>query len=88
MTLHAVTLMISSRLSDDVDRYIDHVGLRVVPPPCPVTVGAGDFSHADELIEGSYHSTVDWLGCDRDLLAANPLAVHHAITRNVPQKLR
>ena len=88
MTLHAVTLMINSRLSDDVDRYIDHVDLHVVPPPCPVTVGPGDFSHADELIEGSYHSTVDWLGCDRDLLVANPLADHHAITRNMPQLLR
>jgi NTE family protein len=90
MTLHAVTLMINSRLSDDVDRYIDHVDLRVVPPPCPVTVGPGDFSHADELIGGSYHSTVDWLGSDRDLLAANPLADHHALTLTYsqPQMLR
>lgn len=79
MTLHAVTLMINSRLSDDVDRYIDRVDLRVVPPPCPVTVGPGDFGHADELIEGSYHSTIDWLGSDRGQSTQNPLRLHEQL---------
>jgi len=76
MTLHAVTLMINRHLSDDVDRYVDQVDLRVVPPPCPVTVGPGDFGHADELIERSCQSTVDWLGADRDRSLANPLLMH------------
>ena len=79
MTLHAVSLMINRRLSADVDRYLDHADVRVIPPPCPVDIKPGDFSHAEELIEQTYASTVAWLKQEAGPRAANPLADHDRI---------
>lgn len=61
MSLHAVTLLVQQRLATDVERYAATVDLRVVPPPCPVTVSPLDFSRSRELVEMGYSSTAAWL---------------------------
>ena len=57
----------------------DHADVRVIPPPCPVDIKPGDFSHAAELIEQTYASTVAWLKQEAGPRAANPLADHDRI---------
>jgi NTE family protein len=79
MSLHAVSLMINSRLSADIDHYLGRADLRVIPPPCPIDVGPGDFSRAAELIERSYASTVAWLRHDAEHRVGNPLADHDLV---------
>lgn len=83
MTLHAVSLMINRRLSADVDHYLGHADVRVIPPPCPVDVKPGDFSRAEDLIERTYASTVAWLehagGARTVNPLANPLADHDRV---------
>jgi NTE family protein len=54
MLVHAITLLINQRLVEDIQRFSDKAELIVLPPPCPVTVLASDFGHAEELIEQSY----------------------------------
>lgn len=60
--IHAITLLINQRLAGDVERFRDRVELVVLPPPCPVDVGATDFGHSRELIERSYELTAEALG--------------------------
>ncbi len=76
MTLHAITLLINRRLSSDVDHYLGRADVRVIPPPCPIDVGPGDFSRAGELIDRSYAAAAAWLRTDADHRSANPLADH------------
>jgi NTE family protein len=54
MLVHAVTLLIDQRLAQDIANYSQQVELIVLPPPCPQTVLASDFSHADQLIAEGY----------------------------------
>lgn len=82
MGLHAVTLAIQQRLALDVERYADRCDLRVVPPPCPVTVAPTDFSQADSMIAHAYEDTAAWLAGDGrsasdPASAANWLSPHH-----------
>lgn len=62
IALHAATLMIHQRLAFDVEKYVDTVDLRVVPPLCPIAVSPTDFSQADDLIRRAYLHTAAWLG--------------------------
>lgn len=50
MGLHATTLMIQHRLTEEVERLKGEARLVVLPPPCPLTVQPIDFSRAAELI--------------------------------------
>lgn len=72
MSLHAVTLLVQQRLATDVERYASTVDLRVVPPPCPITVSPLDFSHSAELVEMGYGSTAAWLSSGAPV--GNPVA--------------
>jgi NTE family protein len=76
VTLHALSLMVNRRLSLDVDRYLTDVDLRVVPPPCPIDVGPGDFGRAAELVTRGYDTARVWLDHQRDHAGANPIAQH------------
>jgi NTE family protein len=53
MALHALTLLMQSRLIADVELHRDQAKLIVLPPPCPLGIQPIDFGHADELIERS-----------------------------------
>ncbi|NOX31077.1 MAG: patatin-like phospholipase family protein [Actinobacteria bacterium] len=61
MALHAVSLLVNRRLARDVERYRDHVDLRVVPPPCPIDVGALDFGQAAQLTDQAKLTAAAWL---------------------------
>ncbi|MGE0139486.1 MAG: patatin-like phospholipase family protein [Ilumatobacteraceae bacterium] len=90
VTLHALSLMVNRRLSLDVDHYLGHTDLRVVPPPCPIDVGPGDFSRARDLIERGYDTTRAWLDGQARLAVPNPIAQHEHrhVRRSSPIRTR
>jgi NTE family protein len=59
--LHAITLLIDGRLAIEALHYADRADLLVVPHLCPLSVHAGDFRHAAELIDRARASTSAWL---------------------------
>ena len=60
--LHAVTLLISRQMIDDLE-YIDPaVEYHVVPPLCPLVGSPYDFSRTDEHIERAIRNTEKWIG--------------------------
>lgn len=62
--LHTTTLLIHKRLIRDVREYTAAAELVVLPPPCPVTVGALDFGHADMLMTQAYDAASAFLDMD------------------------
>lgn len=62
--LHTMALLIHRRLITDIREYSDDAELIVLPPPCPITVGALDFSRADELIVEAYLTAASFLDVD------------------------
>jgi len=61
VALQAASLIIHRRLILDMQHYTGAIDLRVVPPLCPITVGATDFSQADYLIRRAHDRTRTWL---------------------------
>jgi len=60
MALHASNLLIARQLVLDAQRFADEVELIVIPPLCPQTVSAYDFSRTRELIDRAAKSTESW----------------------------
>jgi NTE family protein len=60
--MHALTLVIEQRLVFEVRHLAASVAIEVIPPLCPLSVSAVDFSHTAELIERARQSTEGWLG--------------------------
>jgi NTE family protein len=60
--LHAITLLIAHQLVADIERYREQAEIITVPPLCPLSVSAYDFSHAAGLIERAADQTRLWLG--------------------------
>ena len=84
VALHALSLLLETRLANEIARYSATIDVRILPPLCPLAVSAADFGHAEELIERSRSSALAWIaegGLDR----SSPerfLSVHeHADTR-------
>ena len=61
MALHASNLLIARQLVLDVQRFADEVELIVIPPLCPQTVSAYDFSRTRELIDRAANLTESWI---------------------------
>jgi NTE family protein len=60
--LHAVTLLISRQMIDDLE-YIDPaIEYHVVPPLCPLVGSPYDFSRTDEHIDRAIRKTEQWIG--------------------------
>jgi NTE family protein len=59
--LHAITLLIAHQLVADIERYHERAEIITVPPLCPLSVSAYDFSHAGDLIERAAEQTHRWL---------------------------
>ena len=59
--VQALTLLIEQRLIIDVIRFADDAAIKVLPPLCPLSVSATDFSRAGELIERARISSGEWL---------------------------
>ncbi|MDT0215341.1 patatin-like phospholipase family protein [Rothia sp. ARF10] len=64
IALTALTLLLHTRLVDEVDRYAGDARLHVVPSLCPLAVSPADFTRADELIERTRAHTSVWLRHD------------------------
>jgi NTE family protein len=54
MLLHAMSLLVTRRLTIEVELLKDEAELIVLPPPCPLTVQPIEFGRADELIRRGY----------------------------------
>jgi len=61
LALHALNLLIMRQLLSDIEQYSPRCELIVIPPLCPLTTTAYDFSHSGELIERSEASARLWL---------------------------
>lgn len=59
--LHALNLLVMRQLLSDIERFSDRAEIIVVPPLCPVTVSAYDFSQTADLIHRSEAATRLWL---------------------------
>jgi NTE family protein len=74
--LHALTLLISRQLVDELEELPPDIEYFVVPPLCPLVGSPYDFSLTSDLIERSIKSTDDWL------------AQHGLEKRHIPGGLR
>lgn len=61
VALHALNLLVMRQLLSDIEHYSTRVELIVVPPLCPVTASAYDFSQTAELIHRAEATTRLWL---------------------------
>lgn len=61
LALHALNLLVMRQLLNDIEHFSSRVELIVVPPLCPVTVSAYDFSQTAELIRRAEATTRLWL---------------------------
>ena len=62
--LHALNMVIAHQLVQDLELVADRVQVLTVPPLCPLTASAYDFSRAHELIERARKNTRQWLEDD------------------------
>ena len=83
--LHALTLLIEQRLARDVARLVGDVTIKVLPPLCPLSTSAFDFTQAAALIARSRSASEDWISSgDIDLPAPQRFLAahgHHAAPR-------
>jgi NTE family protein len=75
MLLHAMSLLIMSRLLVEVEQLRERAELIVMPPPCPLSVTPIDFSHANQLIHRGYEDGRDYLDAAEAGRAPVPLAM-------------
>lgn len=61
VALHALTLLIEQRLIAEVADPPAGATVHLVPPLCPVSVSAADFSHAAELIDRARDASARWM---------------------------
>jgi NTE family protein len=62
MALHGLDILVQQRLAPDVARFTAAgADIRVVPPPCPITVSPADFRQSAILIEHAYQVARKWL---------------------------
>lgn len=59
--LHALNMLIAHQLVQDLELLADQIEIVTVPPLCPLSASAYDFSRAPELIERARESTRHWL---------------------------
>lgn len=59
--LHALNLLVMRQLLSDIEHFSSRVELIVVPPLCPVTASAYDFSQTPDLIHRAEAATRLWL---------------------------
>jgi NTE family protein len=61
MALHALNLLIMRQLLSDIERFSPRCDLIVIPPLCPLTTTAYDFSRSSELVRRAEAATRLWL---------------------------
>ncbi|MEO8804758.1 MAG: patatin-like phospholipase family protein [Burkholderiaceae bacterium] len=66
--LHALSLLVTRQLVNDIERFGASVALHVVPPLCPVDSSPYDYSASASLIRRARETTREWIrggGLDR-----------------------
>jgi NTE family protein len=90
IALHALSLLISNQLVQELQHQSGSSRLLVVPPLCPQATSPYDFSHSGVLIDRAYQSTREWLrngGTERFLVPETLYPHHHAMpVSNLPGK--
>jgi NTE family protein len=61
LALHALNLLVMRQLLSDIERFADRAELIVLPPLCPLTTSAYDFSSTHDLVHRSEATTRLWL---------------------------
>ncbi len=61
-SLHSVGLLVQQRLVIETRNTDYAVPVRLIPPPCPISVQPTDFSQSAELIAAARLGTTQWLG--------------------------
>ena len=61
MALHGINVLVARQLVVDVERFMDQVDIRVVPPLCPLSTHPFDFGDARELMTRSAKTTRAWV---------------------------
>lgn len=84
VAMHAVTLMIQQQMVRDIRVVPEHIGLTVLPPPCPLAVAPTDFSQAAGLIERTLTQSREFLDhLDVHELHAVPTPMRTAVHSHV-----
>ena len=75
----AITLLLQQRLAHEMADLAGAVSIKLLPPLCPLSTSAADFTHGAELIARSRQASREWIsGGDIDLPAPERfLAPHH-----------
>ncbi len=74
LSLHAVALLVQQRLLIETHNTDYSVPVRLIPPPCPISVLPTDFSQSRQLIERARAGTAQWIG--NNMPHALPLIPH------------
>lgn len=79
LALHALNLLTMCHLVSDIERFADRAELVIIPPLCPLTTRAYDFSQSAELIRRAAAATRLWLTKNKLHGAGTPGALlpHH-----------
>jgi NTE family protein len=78
--LDALNLLVMRQLLSDIERFSDRADLVVIPPLCPVTASAYDFSQTGDLIRRAEATTRLWLrknGLEREEVPEELLPHEH-----------
>lgn len=59
--MHAITLLGSRQLRQDYERFASDARIHIVPPLCPLSQSAYDYSHGADLIRRAHQSTEAWV---------------------------
>jgi NTE family protein len=88
VALQALTLLIQERLITDVAAHPPGVTVKLLPPLCPLTVSAADFSQAADLVDRARRATGRWLAEGGPDLPAQErfLALHRHRSQRPPRE--
>ena len=87
--LHALTLLTERRLAREMADLAEAAVIKVLPPLCPLSISAMDFTRAAELIDRARQASLEWIANgDIDLPAPERfLAAHrHRSPSPVPRR--
>lgn len=87
--LHALNLLVMRQLLSDIERFSHRAELIVVPPLCPVSVSAYDFSQTGDLIRRAEATTRLWLkknGLEREGAPEELIPHDHSSSHEVDEE--